>query len=134
MSLSAAALLRTTMSNNNTTKYTPEALCKRITTLTKRGATAELAFPKVAKETGHTIAAVQHAYYHAGRLVTKHHGNWVLTKEQEELMTCLLIVLSLVHKSLSNWDIISKASIFLDLILDTCGSLVFESASKMSLQ
>ena len=110
MSLSAAALSRTTMSNTSITKYTPEGLCKRITTLTNHGATAESAFPKVAKETGRTVSAVRWAYYCAVGLETKYHGNWALTKEQEELMTCLLIVFSLVHKSLSNWDIISEAS------------------------
>ena len=98
------------MSNTTTTKYTPEALCKRITTLTERGATAESVFPKLAKETGRTVAAVRRAYYRAGGSERKHHGNRALTKEQEELMTCMLIVFSLVHKSLSNWDIISKAS------------------------
>ena len=80
MSLSPAALSRTTMST--TTKYTPEGLCARITMLTKRGATAELVFPKLAKETGCTIATVQRAYYHAGGLETKHHSNWALTKEK----------------------------------------------------
>ena len=105
------------MSNTITTKYTPEALCERITTLTEHGATAESAFPKVAKETGRTVAAVRRAYYRAGGLVTKHHGNWALTKEQEELMTCLLIVFSLVNESLSNWDIITKASKFFGLDL-----------------
>ena len=68
----------------------------RITKLKTYGTTTELMSPTALEETSQTVAAIHQPYCCTRELKMTDHGNRSFTKEQEDLMACLLISFGLV--------------------------------------
>ena len=77
-----------------------QAANKKVLLLIEEGASHKEAFAVVSDETGRSEAAIKTYFHRLGGNKKEIHGNCKLTKEEENQLTAMLIVFSMMHQAI----------------------------------